>query len=199
LFGSGLTRKRKRGGALPPDTWSKLPPGSKENWDKPLKMDKGWSGFSDVLTNLETWPEYQEQARKEGRTATEDQYRLYRLEKYVPWKIQAEKNKEEYSGIGGFFKGAWESFRDVAPQALTDVAHVIGSVLPGASVVTNNIEGALNPEGKKHSWEELGGPVESVINKAVGATGKLVAGGRVRRHRLGPKRTLNSISMKRHC
>lgn len=177
--------------------WSDLPPWSKELYDKPITNIHPYDHYKLALTRFPNWEDYQREQREAGIQPSEEQYRLLRMEKLIEQRLQTTKNQEGYDGIGGFFKGAWESFTQVAPGALADVANVIGRVLPGSSLITDKIEDALNPEGKKHSWEELGGPWENVINGAVGAAGKLTAGGLVMRHKR-PRRKVSMYSVKKY-
>lgn len=178
-----------------------LGPGAFENYTKDVN-DPRWFGNSlgELTAGQMAWPNYQKEMREQGLDPTEDGYRLQRLEKWIQAQeldAQTRKNMEGHNTIGGFFKGAWDSFTQVAPQALADVANVVGRVLPGSSLITDKLEEALNPEGKKHSWEELGGPWENVINGAVGAAGKLTAGGLAMRHKR-PRRKASMYSVKKY-
>ncbi len=115
---------------------------------------------------LATWPDYVAEAEKNGIIPTDSNYRLWRLGK---WHVNKEDGKK-YSGVGGFFNGIADAWKNAAPQALADVANIVGRVLPGASNITDKIEDKLS-DGR-HSWEELGGPVEKLINSAVSVASK---------------------------
>lgn len=120
-----------------------------------------------------------DQQRAQGKEPNIDEYRWLRLQATIRASADAEKYQSSHSGFLGFIKGAAESFAHAAPQGAADALNVIGRVLPGASHVTDKLEGILNPNGDPHSWEQLGGPTEMVVNGATNLAAR--AGGRVRK------------------
>lgn len=101
---------------------------------------------------------------------SEVEYRAFRTEKL--WKVIQDDRayQSSHSGFLGAIKSIYEAYRDAGPMALVDASNIIGRIVPQAKVVTDQIEETLNSEGKKHSWEELGGTTEKIIEKAVDKT-----------------------------
>lgn len=146
-----------------------LPEHYRNEWNKPIPH-----GFSKTVTELlrnapmGTYEEWSKYEKEQGRNPTEMGYRAERVQK----KMKQDALNDKYSGIGGFFKGVVDAWATAGPKALGDAINIIGRVIPGASAVTDKIEDKLNPNHEKHSWEELGGPAEAVINGAVSAAKK---------------------------
>lgn len=125
--------------------------------------------------NYDKWKELQEE---QGLDSSEHAYRVLTA---TGLRNLHEAN-EKYKGIGGFFKGAADAWKEGVPAAIAQVANVVGKVLPGANVVTDQIEHATNPDGEPLALDMIGGPLGMIANGAVGVAGHVV-GGKIRKPR----------------
>lgn len=128
--------------------------------------------------NQFVFPSYNEWAEQQRASGREPNEQLFRIQKADAWSDHYEKvdQNSKYQGVGGFFKGVGDAFKAAGPLALAQVADVFGKVIPGANVVTDELQGVLNPDHQKLAFDEVGGPFGAILHGAVGAASE-VAGG----------------------
>lgn len=173
-IGGKVGRHRKiRGGEI-----TGLTDQQKQWYDLPI--NKGKASLKDIFFSGGSWQQYVYDANKQGITPTDENYRLFRL-----GKLSELNDREEAYKSRGALGNIVDAWINASPQALADAANIVGKVLPGASNITDKIEDKLG--NGKHSWEELGGPVEKLINASATGAAKLAGKGLAKVNRLMPR------------
>ena len=88
------------------------------------------------------------------------------LENIKTGREETKRNSEK-----PWYEKAKDVLQSAVVPALGDVAHIFGQVIPGLSLVTDEIEKVTNHG--VHSWDDLG-PLGDLINVAPGVAGQLI-------------------------
>ena len=156
-----------------------LPEELKKAYHEPILHDGDKPNSFQFFTMLvkgapKQYEQWAEQQRKLGIIASEELYRLQRLE---AWSEHKSRQDNRYSGFVGFLRGAIDAVVAQAPLSLAQVANMLGKVVPGAKKVTDKIEENLNPDNAPLPIELVGGLAEKAYNLSVQAASKISGGG----------------------